>query len=117
MIEQLIVFGIVCAAAHWVIARASITEWFWSRATGKLAALLACPACSGWWIAIGCYTFGFRPLEGLHWDWTFVHWTCTGLLGVFLTPVFEAALLGSLKITAIPETETEPDATQVHTGD
>jgi hypothetical protein len=60
------------------------------------AGLLACSACSGFWIGLGLGLAGVRPLgHGL------IGVICSGLLGVVSTPVVEGVLLWGLRATKI----------------
>lgn len=97
--NQLATLGILAATIHWLIARAKITERFWRfnwvphPGIGEFFHdLLSCAACSGWWIGLilGAHV---HPIQtgNAFWDWI-----CTGLTGVFVTPVFESVLLWGL---------------------
>lgn len=98
----LLLLGLLCAALHWLIARSTIAKPFWSRTTGKLDELLRCPACSGFWLGLGLWLLGIRPLgNGI------VSCLLSPTLGAILTPVFETALLWGLAHTAIEEREAE----------
>lgn len=104
---QIAALGVLLAATHWLIARAEITQVFWGNVgTGFVGKLLACPACSGWWLGIGAYFIGLRPLDQLvAWPWAPLSVAAAGLLGLFLTPVFEAVLLWGLYASAISTDE------------
>lgn len=97
-LDQLALLGLLSASIHWIIARSAIAKPLWSRAKGKFGELLRCAGCSGFWIGLGLWWWGVRPV------------TCwgaplaTGLLGVVLTPVFEAILLWGLEQSAIDDT-------------
>jgi len=93
-LPHLILLGTLLSSVHWLIARSKIMQPLWSRATGRWAALLECPACSGFWLGILCL-----PVNGAPW----CHWQThivQGILGIWLTPVFEALLLWGLSLTA-----------------
>lgn len=105
-VQHLLFLGILTTAVHWLIARSSIMSWLWSRARGTAAKLLACPACSGWWLGLGASLLGFNPVI-----WTDTGWIpalgsflTTGLLAMFLTPVFEGLLIWGLETSHIPTT-------------
>jgi hypothetical protein len=114
-LTQLALLGILCSAVHWLLGRSEIARPFWSRATGWLAKLLSCPACSGFWL--GAYFGGLMvpvltfptphtPRETiLWWFWRFF---IPGLLGVFVTPVFEGLLVWGLNESAIVVEDTGP---------
>ena len=107
--HQVALLGLMSAGLHWLVARSTIARPLWSRARGKLAELLACPACSGWWIGIGLWVAGIRPVC---FDWMCTAWlhaiaciAVNALLGLVLTPVVEAVLLWGLERSAI---QSEP---------
>jgi len=99
---QLIALGLGTTALHWLIARAYILRWFWSRAHGMLARLLACAACSGFWLGLGLGAAGLRPVQA-H---PAIAILAAGVLGVVLTPIFEAVMLWGLDRSAIETAET-----------
>ncbi len=107
-LQELVLLGLLSASIHWIIARSLIMRWFWGRTRGWLAKLLACPACSGWWISIGLGALGLLPVQV---STTFGPNTLpnlalavllAGASGTFLTPVFEAVLLWGLAVSGIP---------------
>jgi hypothetical protein len=95
-LDALVLLGLLSAVIHWLIARANITHWFWGspRLPTFLQHLLACAACSGFWIGLGLGIVGIQPIaSGL------LGVLASGLLGVFTTPVFEGVLLWGLRTT------------------
>lgn len=103
-LPQLIVFGLLTASMHWLIARSEIARPLWSRASGWFDELLRCPACSGFWLGLGSHLAGLHPIGG-----GFAANLLTGVLGTILTPVFESVLLWGLANSAIEEEEPTPD--------
>jgi hypothetical protein len=101
-VAHLALLGFLASALHWLFARSHVMEWFWSRATGRLAQLLACPACSGWWLGLGLGVAGIEPVTT---KLTVLNVAITGLLGLWLTPVFEAVLLWGLNASHIEQGE------------
>lgn len=105
--NDILLLAVLSAALHWLVARAEITRPLWSRARGWLAKLLACPACSGFWIGCGLTIVGIQAAApfalGRPGDATFAIATilANGLLAMFLTPVFEAILLWGLAVSGI----------------
>jgi hypothetical protein len=105
-LNQLVLLGLLSASIHWIMARARITKRFWSLgwwpvyggrsllAQLFVAKLLACAACSGFWIGLGLGYAGVRPIGA---GWLAV--VASGLAGVLVTPVFEGALLWGLERT------------------
>lgn len=108
-LQQLVLLGILSSSIHWIIARSKIAKPLWSRAKGWLADLLACPACFGFWIGIFLGLGGVQPYPG--------YVSVTAVLAVFLTPVFEGALLWGLEVSSMSTTTEDKVAeavTQVH---
>jgi hypothetical protein len=102
-LNQLVALGVLAASVHWIVARASVTRFFWSLAwwpergwlsvaKSFVADLLACAACSGFWIGLGLGLAGVRPVGS---GWLSV--LASGLVGVLTTPVFEGVLLWGLE--------------------
>jgi len=112
-IQQLLLLGLFCAALHWLLARAEITRFAWSRAPRWLDKLLRCPACSGWWLgtALG-WTRWVTPVSVCSDSWLARagESASTGLLAIVLTPVLEALLLWGLERSAVREAEPEQGA-------
>jgi hypothetical protein len=95
VVDQLLLLGLLTTGLHWLIARAEISRFFWSRTTGILDKLLRCPACSGFWLGLGLSPW-IHPV-GVGWGPSL----CTGLLALVLTPLGEALLLKALEVTVI----------------
>lgn len=102
-LSQLLLFGIVCAALHWLLARAEITKPLWSRAKGALDRLLRCAGCSGWWLGGFVYALGLHPFARTGW-WNVI---TAGILGAFVTPVFEGLLMWGLERTAVHDEDED----------
>ncbi len=108
-LHQLFLLGMVSATLHWLVARSLIFKPLWSRAGGWLDSLLRCPACSGFWLGLGLGALRVRPVivHDVNWRWQLgMSIFVAGLCGLFLTPVFEAALLWGLDRAAVPDAET-----------
>lgn len=99
-VNALATLGLLAASIHWIIARAKITRGFWGASwlPTWLRNLLACPACSGFWIGLGLGIAGVRPVP-----YTAIvpAVVCSGLLGVIAVPVVEGVLLWGLSTTKI----------------
>jgi hypothetical protein len=97
-LNTLATLGLFSAVIHWLVARARITRGFWGATwlPGWLSELLACAACSGFWIGLGLGLAGVRPL-----GYGLIGVICSGLLGVVSTPVVEGVLLWGLRATKI----------------
>jgi len=97
-IHTLIFFGLLTSGLHWLVARSLIAKPLWSRATGLLDELLRCAGCSGWWLALGLWICGVRPIEpGIR------GFLLTGVLGAVLTPIVESVMLWGLERSAVEE--------------
>lgn len=97
-LHTLIFFGLLTSGIHWLVARSLIAKPLWSRATGLLDELLRCAGCSGWWLALGLWACGIRPIEpGIR------GFLLTGVLGAVLTPVVESVMLWGLERSAVEE--------------
>lgn len=113
-LQHLLLLGLLGAALHWILARSQIAKPFWSRLTGWPAKLLACPACSGFWIGLGLRGAGITPVSI---DGAFAgpasvvvaESITAAVLAVFLTPVFQAVMLWGLHYSAVAELEPEPE--------
>jgi hypothetical protein len=103
-LDLLLLLGLASSALHWLIARSEIAKPLWSRAGGVLGALLRCPACSGFWIGLGLAAGGLTPLVT---GSVIANILATGILALYLTPVFEAVLLWGLGVSAIEEPPTQ----------
>lgn len=99
-IEKLVFLGVVTAALHWLFARAKITEWFWSRMKGWPAKLLACPACSGFWLGLGAGALGLTPVTT---SYRWIDVALSGVLCLWATPIFEGLMLYGLAYSAIED--------------
>ena len=97
-VENLLLLGPLLAAVHWTIARSEIGKPVWSRAKGRFKKLLECPACSGYWLGLVAPPLVF---EGNPWVCHLIQ----GLLGIWITPVFEAILVWALEYSAILDEE------------
>jgi len=92
--------AILCATIHWIAARSQIMEWFWAAPwlPDFINDLLACPACSGFWLGLGLGTVGLWPLTTDYW---WLNIPVAGLVGVWCTPIAEGILLWGLERSKI----------------
>jgi len=90
----------LAATIHWAVARAQIMRWFWDAAwlPELLCNLLACAACSGFWLGLGLGLLGIRPLATGH-AWLDV--AAAGACGIVGTPLVEGILLWGLERSRI----------------
>jgi hypothetical protein len=94
------VLALSTAAIHWIIARSTIMRWFWDAVwlPTFLDELLACTACSGFWLGLGLGALGLRPFDTGH-LWLDV--LAAGGWNVVGMPVVEGVLLWGLDRTRI----------------
>lgn len=97
--------GVFCATFHWILARAQITRFFWelawlppSRFRNFLDSLFRCAGCSGFWLGLVGAHMSIQPWPT---QYIIINYIITGLLGVFVTPIFEAVFLWGLDKTNI----------------
>ncbi len=113
-LTQLVLFAIITTSLHWLIARSEIAKPLWSRTKGVLAKLLACPACSGFWLGgLVAGTGWVVPVtfvdESVRDIWS-LHAGIGAILGVFVTPVFEGLMLWGLERSAIVNDDEDEGA-------
>lgn len=109
-LHQLALLGLLSTSIHWIVGRSKIAQPLWSRARGWLGALLACPACSGFWLGLGLGAAGVHPVAGLPHRWHDLAATLVaGLLAVVITPVFEAVMLLGLEHSAVEPASAPSD--------
>ncbi len=113
LFEQLVLLGLLAAPLHWIVARSEIARPFWSRLAGWPAKLLACPACSGFWLGLALAVGGVRPVDI---TWPLGHQAvltaeilAAGVLATFMTPVVQAVMLLGLHYSAVPAPEPEAE--------
>lgn len=91
--EIAILYGTICTALHYLLARAKITAWLWSRYPAWLDYWMTCTACSGFWYGLACGALGAHydlPLLGLDPD----HWltiAAAAAVGMVWTPILAFA--------------------------
>jgi hypothetical protein len=113
LFEQLVLLGLLAAPLHWIVARSEIARPFWSRLAGWPAKLLACPACSGFWLGLALAAGGVRPVD-ITWPLgpqavMTAEILAAGVLATFMTPVVQAVMLLGLHYSAVPAPEPEPE--------
>ena len=111
--SRLFFLGLLTAAIHWFVARSEIAAPLWSRARGWFDRLLRCPACSGFWLGLLLYFAGIHVVSARY---RLTEFVANGFLALFITPIFEGALLWGLQQSAIEraaETSAESGATSV----
>jgi len=103
-LDHVLVYAVLWAASHWIVARSEIARPLWSRASGWVDKLLRCAGCSGFWLGAASGLGSHTLVNAVVWKRVLIG----GLLGAFFTPVFEAVLLWALQQTSI---EATPDET------
>lgn len=88
--------SVLSAAIHWIVARSKIMKWFWGARwlPHFFRDLLACPACSGFWVGLTLGALGILPIAPLPFRWLEV--LTAGVLAVWGTPVAQAIVLWGL---------------------
>lgn len=97
--NNLVLLALLSTAIHWFVARSTIMHWFWRRAKGWFAKLLACPACSGFWLGCGLGYMGIQAVDGGN---VVAELLINGAVALVLTPMVEAVFLLGLNASAIP---------------
>lgn len=106
----LLIFGLYCTGVYYLLARARITRWLWSRldSVPAVGELLRCPACAGFWIGLGM-SHAYAPMD--HWCWGYapcalfaVH---CGVLGMVLTAVIFGLMRWGLNVAAVEESDEQ----------
>lgn len=106
-----VLYVTLCTAMYYLLARAKITEWLWSRYPPFLDYWLMCAACAGTWYGLGCGALGARldlPLFGLDPD----HWlsfVAAGALGMVWTPIVSWVMVKAWTELLGDEPDDEPD--------
>lgn len=108
-VSALLLHAMLCAATHWLVGRSVIMHWFWGRLEGRLEQLIACPACSGFWLGMLYCIAGIRPIQDAPLVLTVL---LAGLLAIVTTPVFEAVILWGLARSAINPPADSPSPPQ-----
>ena len=114
--QALLAFGLIITFAYYLLARASLTRPLWSRYRGRLASLMACPACSGFWL--GLAFSHWCPSLSVNWydnvpvetpfEWA-VGFLLSGLVGGALCGILYGALHWGLAVSSIEEDEHGQD--------
>lgn len=112
--ETLLLYMLLTSAAYYLLARAMITQWLWSRYPAKLDYYTLCAACAGFlYGVIVALAIGFPldlPLLGLsgrHWLTPII----SGLGSMVWTPVVAYLQIGALGQLGVPDPrQPEPDA-------
>ncbi len=85
-----LLYALLGAAAWYLLSRAAITEFAWSRYPRWFARLADCASCAGFWIGVGlaaAFRLDFLGLDGRSWQTPGV----VGLCAVVWTPVVALA--------------------------
>lgn len=114
-VTWLLLLGLLTSTTHWLLARAEISRPFWSRLYGGFDKLARCAGCSGFWLGLGAGALGLQPVTFVlaaptaadKLAATLLGAFLSGVLAVWLTPVFESALLWGLERSALPPFEED----------
>lgn len=91
MYDGIFIYPLLTTALFYLFARATITQWLWSRSPAWLSAMTQCAACAGFWYggicaAVGIYGFD-KPFLGRSDWWVIID---AGLASIVWTPIIAA---------------------------
>lgn len=103
-IQQALAFLVLCTAAYFVLARAEVTRFLWSRYPGPVARAARCAACGGFWIgaalgALLCQETRDLALSAL----------LGGAWGIVVTPVGFSVLRSALEASSVVDLSDDPE--------
>lgn len=110
MISDLLTLGVAGAAAHFLLYRALVTRWLWSRYPHRLDAFVACSACTGFWVGLGIgfyWRWSGTDALGLHADLPALP-VAAGAATMVVSPAVAWVQIAALERLGVPETETAP---------
>lgn len=84
-----LLYALLCGAGYYLLARALITRWLWSRYPAWLDKVMMCASCTGFWLGLGCGALGWwldLSLLGLRPD-HYASVVAAGLCGIVWTPL------------------------------
>jgi hypothetical protein len=105
----LALYPLICVAIFYLGSQALIMEWLWSRYPPRLDAFMSCPACTGFWLGLGCGALGwwlqipFLSLDSRH----FATPILIGLCSITWTP-----LLANLHTRAMTYAHAMPESVE-----
>lgn len=107
MTDILPVNPLLVAALYYLLARAEITRFLWSKYPPRLDRLAMCPACLGFWL--GCACGAARVVAGVPLPTSpYLYVAHAGLVSLVSTPIlFGLMRLGFDGGTQAPEVPTE----------
>jgi hypothetical protein len=118
--EVLALYVILCTGASFLLARAKITEWLWSKYPAWLDYYLSCTACSGFALGVGCaaiggWCFDFDFLSFPAHSWMAV--LASGCAAMVLVPILAWAQTSALINFGDVSTNTPPVTDQGSVSD
>lgn len=103
--KALILYPLLTASLWYLAARAMITEFLWSNYPRKLAVLVDCASCFGFWLGVGVAATFQMPFFGLDPGHP-TTWGVVGLCSIVWTPGLGA--LHHLSMTTLGTTLEDP---------
>jgi hypothetical protein len=103
----LLTFLVACTVAHYLLARAEITRWLWSRFPPWFDRWASCAACSGTWIGAALSFYVTPPSVGGGHLIERILWGAAW--GLYLTPLGTWALVATLRAIAVEVVEPPVD--------
>ena len=94
MLTTLILYATIASAVYYLLARAEITRFFWSRYPAPVEKFITCAACSGAWLWLGCAAINDKllhlPFLGVLDPGLWHTYVITALFGIVWTPIAAA---------------------------
>ncbi len=105
----LVLYSLVSTAFYYLMARAKITQWLWSRYPTWLDYWVTCAACFGFWAGIACGALGSRfHLTFLELEPGFYGIVASGLSCMVTTPILAYAMVTGW-LGLMPEEIEDPE--------
>ena len=116
---SLTLYALLCTATYYLLARAMITHWLWSRYPAWLDYYFTCAACSGFLYGLiagaigGQLGLSFLGLPGPAWYTPIV----TALCSMIWTPVLADLHINALLRLGVPDARLSEDEKPPKTGE
>jgi sterol desaturase/sphingolipid hydroxylase (fatty acid hydroxylase superfamily) len=110
-VTALLLYPLLTTAMYYLLARAEITRFLWSRYSPRVDRFMACAACTGFWYGLAVAIWGryaeltFMALSGDAYYTPLV----IGLCSMIWTPVVAWLHLAALDRLGMPEHEEPPN--------
>jgi hypothetical protein len=107
-----VLYASLCTAAHYLLARAMITQFLWNRYPERVDRFFLCAACSGFWYGLiagaigGRLKLSFLGLDGQAWYTPPV----VALCAMVWTPILADLQITALLRLGVPDPRLPQDA-------